>query len=66
VCVCLQVAFEDAASEAAVSAALRRSGDGARLRSRWGGTLFHVDDVPFATQRTPTCYADFRERVGGR
>ncbi|GIM03961.1 hypothetical protein Vretimale_8575 [Volvox reticuliferus] len=49
--------------EGRVKATLER--DGCELRSEWGGTLYHVDDLPFKLSAMPTSYADFRSRVAG-
>ena len=37
--------------------------EGAELKACWGGTLFHVDDLPFDLSAMPSCYGDFRQRV---
>ncbi|GIL56691.1 hypothetical protein Vafri_11999 [Volvox africanus] len=49
--------------EGRVKATLER--DGCELRAEWGGTLYHVDDLPFQLSAMPTNYADFRSRVAG-
>ena len=32
----------------------------------WGGTLVHVDDLPFKLVRMPQHYSDFRDALCGR
>jgi hypothetical protein len=32
----------------------------------WGGTLFHVDDLPFKLGSMPPNYSDFRQALRGR
>ncbi|GLI65248.1 hypothetical protein VaNZ11_008735 [Volvox africanus] len=49
--------------EGRLKAALDR--DGCELRAEWGGTLYHVDDLPFQLSAMPTNYADFRSQVAG-
>jgi hypothetical protein len=31
----------------------------------WGGTLFHVDDLPFKLPSMPPNYSDFRAKLVG-
>ncbi|GLC37195.1 hypothetical protein PLESTF_001428600 [Pleodorina starrii] len=54
---------EEAQIEGRVRAALER--DGCQLRAAWGGTLYHLDDLPFKLSTMPTSYAEFRARVAG-
>jgi hypothetical protein len=36
------------------------------LQVFWGGTLFHVDDLPFKLSSMPPNYSDFRQALRGR
>ncbi|KAG2438806.1 hypothetical protein HXX76_005347 [Chlamydomonas incerta] len=56
-----EVTAEEMQVEGRVRAALDR--EGCDLRPQWGGTLFHLEDLPFRLDAMPTSYADFRERV---
>ncbi|KAG2453339.1 hypothetical protein HYH02_001563 [Chlamydomonas schloesseri] len=56
-----EVTAEEMQVEGRVRAALDR--EGCELRPQWGGTLFHLEDLPFRLDAMPTSYADFRERV---
>ncbi|KAJ0453639.1 hypothetical protein HanIR_Chr15g0731491 [Helianthus annuus] len=38
---------------------------GWRLSGCWGGTLYHVDDLPFEVENMPSEYGGFREKVKG-
>ncbi len=42
-----EVTAEEEAVEGRVRAALERRGGGAGLKRMWGGTLFHLEDLPF-------------------
>ncbi|KAF6260531.1 DNA photolyase [Scenedesmus sp. NREL 46B-D3] len=59
-----EVTAEDAKVEGAVSKALDKAG--AALKVFWGGTLFHVDDLPFKLATMPPNYSDFRQALSGR
>ncbi|KAC9871536.1 hypothetical protein E3N88_45160 [Mikania micrantha] len=39
--------------------------EGVEINSFWGGTLYHIDDLPFKLEEMPTNYGEFRERVKG-
>eukprot|EP00198_Chlamydomonas_reinhardtii_P003660 XP_001692996.1 CPH-like protein [Chlamydomonas reinhardtii] len=56
-----EVTAEEMQVEGRVRAALDR--ESCELRPQWGGTLFHLEDLPFRLDAMPTSYADFRERV---
>ena len=36
---------------------------GGRLKTFWGSTLYHLDDLPFTLPAMPATYGAFRERV---
>jgi deoxyribodipyrimidine photo-lyase len=36
------------------------------LQVFWGGTLFHVDDLPFKLAAMPPNYSDFRQALRSR
>lgn len=57
-----EVSHEDSQVEAAVRRAL--DGAGAELRPCWGGTLYHLDDLPFPLHGMPSSYGGFREKIG--
>ncbi|WIA12215.1 hypothetical protein OEZ85_012284 [Tetradesmus obliquus] len=59
-----EVTAEDAKVEGAVSKALDKAG--AALKVSWGGTLFHMDDLPFKLASMPPNYSDFRQALRGR
>ncbi|WIA32347.1 hypothetical protein OEZ86_003183 [Tetradesmus obliquus] len=59
-----EVTAEDAKVEGAVSKALDKAG--AALKVSWGGTLFHMDDLPFQLASMPPNYSDFRQALRGR
>lgn len=56
-----EVSCEDSRLEGATAAALDAAG--CELRRSWGGTLFHVADLPFDLAALPSSYGDFREKV---
>lgn len=74
-----EVTCEEGSVEEAVRAALEApgssgsssNGDGSggagggavQLRTFWGSTLHHPEDLPFAMERMPTTYGAFRERM---
>lgn len=39
--------------------------EGVEVKYFWGGSLFHVDDLPFKLEDMPTTYCGFREKVKG-
>lgn len=48
-----------------VEASVKRAvqAEGAELQVVWGGTLYHMDDLPFSLGGMPASYGDFRERL---
>eukprot|EP00775_Hariotina_reticulata_P004335 gene4335-4588_t len=58
-----EVTQEEVGVEAAVSRALDKAG--AALKVLWGGTLFHVNDLPFKLPSMPPNYSDFRAKLAG-
>lgn len=39
-------------------------GQGAEMQTFWGGTLYHMQDLPFPLSAMPTCYGDFKTKLG--
>ncbi|KAF5762834.1 putative (6-4)DNA photolyase [Helianthus annuus] len=39
--------------------------EGVEVKWCWGGTLYHVDDLPFEVENMPSEYGGFREKVKG-
>ncbi|KAH7314702.1 hypothetical protein KP509_21G016900 [Ceratopteris richardii] len=58
-----EVSYEEVSLEKRVSAALQEQG--VDVKYFWGSTLFHVEDLPFTLEETPTTYADFRDKIRG-
>jgi deoxyribodipyrimidine photo-lyase len=56
---------EPGTEETAVEAALARAltPDGVTIRTSWGSSLHHPDDLPFALAALPDVFTRFRERV---
>ncbi len=48
-----------------VEASVKRAvqAEAAELQVVWGGTLYHMDDLPFSLGGMPASYGDFRERL---
>lgn len=58
-----EVTHDDLQVEKRVRAAVE--GQGAELQVFWGGTLYHLQDLPFKLSAMPTCYGDFKSKMGG-
>jgi hypothetical protein len=65
---CLQVfahketCSEETAVERGVAKGLAKlEGLGVRLDLIWGGTLYHLDDLPFSSAELPDVYTQFRK-----
>lgn len=58
-----EVNADEVAVESAVRDALEHQGTD--LAGRWGCTLHHPEDLPFAVQRVPTSYGAFRDAMQG-
>jgi deoxyribodipyrimidine photo-lyase len=56
--------FEEQEMEETLREALGASG--AEMKTFWGNTLYHTDDLPFAIEGIPDVYIDFRESVEKR
>jgi deoxyribodipyrimidine photo-lyase len=56
-----EVTSEELAVEKALSKALKPLG--AALKSFWGHTLYHPDNLPFGTSNIPEVFTNFRKRV---
>ncbi|XP_073054130.1 blue-light photoreceptor PHR2-like [Primulina eburnea] len=39
--------------------------EGVEVKSFWGSTLYHLDDLPFKLERMPTNYGGFKDKVKG-
>jgi hypothetical protein len=48
-----------------VEASVRRAlqGEGGELHVVWGGTLYHMEDLPFQLGAMPASYGDFRDKL---
>lgn len=41
----------------------KKIGQSVQLKSSWGKTLFHINDIPFAIQQLPELFTHFRKKV---
>lgn len=56
-----EVTSEEVAVEKALSRAL--SSLKVKVKTFWGATLYHIEDLPFEISRTPELYTNFRKQV---
>uniref|UniRef100_A0A7N0ZW41 Photolyase/cryptochrome alpha/beta domain-containing protein n=1 Tax=Kalanchoe fedtschenkoi TaxID=63787 RepID=A0A7N0ZW41_KALFE len=56
-----EISKPETKSELAVEAAMKE--EGVELKSFWGNTLIHLDDLPFDLPTMPTSFDDFRSKV---
>jgi len=56
-----EATYEDQTIESKLEEALRPMN--VELHPHWGGSLYHIDDLPFAVEDMPDVYTDFREEV---
>lgn len=59
-----ETTYEEQEMEESLREALRASGG--EMKTFWGNTLYHTDDVPFKMPDVPDVYSDFREAVEKR
>jgi len=56
-----EVTYEELQVENRVGAALKE--EGVELKTFWGSTLYHMEDLPFKLEEMPSNYGSFREKV---
>ena len=56
-----EVTAEEVAAEDALENALNQLG--VKIQSFWGGTLHHIDDLPFEVDSVPTTFTQYRKQV---
>jgi deoxyribodipyrimidine photo-lyase len=56
-----EVTAEEVAVETALQSAVKPLG--IALKSFWGHTLYHPDDLPFAIHQLPELFTNFRKQV---
>ncbi|OWM63559.1 blue-light photoreceptor PHR2-like isoform X2 [Punica granatum] len=58
-----EVSTDEVEAEERIEAAMKD--EGVEVKYFWGGSLFHVDDLPFKLEDMPTTYCGFRDKVKG-
>uniref|UniRef100_A0A5B6ZEH1 Putative blue-light photoreceptor PHR2 n=1 Tax=Davidia involucrata TaxID=16924 RepID=A0A5B6ZEH1_DAVIN len=58
-----EVSNEEVKAEEKIEAAMKD--EGVEVKSFWGSTLYHVDDLPFKLEEMPSNYGGFREKAQG-
>ncbi|KAK4756509.1 hypothetical protein SAY87_006636 [Trapa incisa] len=56
-----EVSKDEVGTEERIEATMKE--EGVDVKYFWGGSLFHVDDLPFGLEDMPTTYCGFQEKV---